>query len=82
MFGSLQRPSVLIAAGLVAAATVMAVRDDKVTSLVIAAAMVASLLAGVSILMDMRLGDAHDSGKLSERRAIARDLVELVDKAD
>lgn len=83
MFRSLQRPppSIYLAAGLVIAATVYAVLDDKVTNLLIGAAMVASTAAWLEILMNRRLGDAFDSGKHIERRAIARDVADLVEPA-
>lgn len=83
MFRSLQplQPSIYVAASLVIAATVYAVLDDKVANLLIGAAMVASTAAWLEILMDRRLGDAYDTGKRTERRAIARDVAELVEPA-
>ena len=83
MFRSLQpfQPSVYVAACLVLAATVYAVLDGKVANLLIGAAMVASSAAVFGYQMDRRLGDAHNSGRSAERRAIARDVASLVEPA-
>lgn len=73
MLGTIKRPAVLIAIVFVAAATVIAIIDDKVANLLIGAAMVASVTAVFEVMMDRRLGDAYDSGKLSAGKRTVRD---------
>lgn len=82
MFRSLQRPSVLVAALLVSAATVVAVHEDRVASLLIVAAGVAVSAVVFGFMVDRRLGDSYEAGKESERRAIARDVAQLVEPID
>lgn len=71
------QPSAWIAAVLVVTATVAAVINGRVTSLLIGAAMVASTVAVISYQVDRRLGDAHDTGKSTERGAILRAMKEM-----
>lgn len=82
MFGSLQRPSVPIAAVLASIATVVAIHEDRVASLLIVAAGVAVSAVVFGIMVDQRLGDTYDAGKENERRAIARDVAQLVEPTD
>lgn len=79
MFGSLQRPSVPIASLLVVAATVVAIHEERVASLLIVAAGVAVSAAVFGFMVDRRLGDTYEAGKENERRAIARAVAELVE---
>lgn len=53
------------------AAVMVAVLDDKVTNLLIAAGMVATSALIFGMMVDRRLGDAHDSGEL---RALRRQV--------
>jgi hypothetical protein len=97
VFRSLIRPSVLIAVGLVVAATVQAVVEGKLVILLIGAAMVATLVAAGTVtldrrtaqlvesledLVDSRLGDAYDTGKEARDRTIARQLAQLTSSRD
>jgi hypothetical protein len=70
----------LITTLLVVAAIVYAIIDDKVANLIIAAAVVSIVGILFRRAVERRLGDAYDSGKRSERRAIERDLVAFVEK--
>lgn len=73
---------VLVAVVLVVAATVYAIIDDKVTNLLIGAAMVASMLLGVAIQMEKRLGDAYDTGGDGRQRWILRTLAAMIADRD
>lgn len=64
------------------AAIVAAVHDGKVANLLIGAAMVASSAVIFNFQMDRRLGDVYDSGKHAERRAIVREVGELIEPRD
>lgn len=65
---------VLVAVVLVVAATAYAIIDGKMANLLIGAAMVASMLLGVAILMEKRLGDAYDTGGDARQRSLLRTL--------
>jgi len=78
VFGTIKRPAVPISIVLIVAATLYAIHDDKVANLLIGAAMVSSTLAGISMLMDRRLGDAYLTGAVGQLRALLREA--LADK--
>lgn len=75
--GTIQK-LVLVAAVLVIAAATLAIMNGKADVLLIAAAMVASNLAGIAWLMDARLGDAYDTGGDGRQRAILRTLAAMI----
>ena len=60
---------VLVVAAIDGLAVVAAVQNDRVTSLLIGAAMVATSALVLGVMMDRRLGDAYDSGR--RRRGLA-----------
>jgi hypothetical protein len=62
---------------LVLAAVIVAVRDGKVASLLIGAAVSAVTTTGVLWGLKRYIVDAYDEGKRAERRALARELDEL-----
>lgn len=68
----------LVAAVLVVAATIYAIIDGKLAVLLIGAAMVASTLVGIAVLMDRRLGDAYDTGGDGRERVILRTLAAMI----
>lgn len=91
MWEIVRRPSALIAGALVVASAVTAVLNGRLTNLLIGAAMVACLVvaiiavgertvAQVESAVEDRLNDAYDSGKVSERHAIVRDLAEYIEQ--
>lgn len=75
--GTIQK-LVLVAAVLVIAAATLAIMNGKADVLLIAAAMVASNLAGIAVLLDLRLGDAYDTGGANRQRAILRTLAAMI----
>lgn len=81
MFRTLQVP-VAVCVAIVAVAVVLAIHDDKVANLVIAAACVSCTVVGVSLVLRRLIEDAYDSGGRSERRAIAREVAELMRQED
>lgn len=83
MHGTFHR-SDAVAACLVVAAVVSAGITGKLTNVLIGAAMVACVLAGMRMILERMLdriaNDSYDSGKAAERRAIVRDLAEYVER--
>ena len=72
MFRTIQ--GVIVAAAVVlldGLAVAAAFKNDRVTSLLIGAAMVGTSALILGAMMDRRLGDAHDSGEI---RALRRQL--------
>lgn len=84
VFRTIEVPVVpgVIAVGLVVAATIYAIVDDRVANLLIAGAVVATSAVLFGLMLDRRIADAYDSGKETERRAIARDVADLVETRD
>lgn len=84
MFRTIKRLDVAVAVGLTIAAFAAAVKSEKLTILLIGAAVVSCSLAGIRILLEAVVeriaNDSYDSGKGAERRAIVRDLAEYVQK--
>lgn len=82
MLRTINRLDTAVAGGLTTTAIVAAVISEKLTILVIGAAVVACSLVGIRILLEQCLdriaNDSYDSGKGAERRAIVRDLAEYV----
>lgn len=75
--GTIQK-LMLVAAVLVVAATTYAAIEGKFAILLIGAAMVASSLAGFAWLMELKLGDAYDTGGQARERSILRALAVMV----
>jgi hypothetical protein len=61
----------LLVALIDAAAITLAVHNDRVTSLLIGAAMVGTSALILGVMMDRRLGDAYDSGSRRARQLLA-----------
>lgn len=84
MFRTIKRLDVLVASGLTGAAVIAAVSSEKLTILVIGAAVVSCSLVGIRYLLESMVeriaNDCYDSGKTVERRAIVRDLAEHLDR--
>jgi hypothetical protein len=81
---TIKRLDAAVASGITATAAIAAVVSEKVTILVIGAAVVACSLVGIRILLESMVeriaNDSYDSGKGAERRAIVRDLAEYVER--
>ncbi len=77
-----QKLDVAVAAALTGAAVIVAVENERLTNLIIGAAMVACILLGLRVILESMLdriaNDSYDSGKECERRAIVRDLAEYL----
>ena len=82
MFRTIKRVDVAVAGVVTVAAVIAAWVSERLTILVIGAAVVSCSLAGIRILLEAMLeriaNDSYDSGKGAERRAIVRDLAEYV----
>lgn len=81
---TIRRWDVAVAFVLIAVAVISATVSGKLALLAVGAAMVASVLAGLRIILERMLdriaNDSYDSGKAAERRAIVRDLAEYVEQ--
>jgi len=82
VFRTIQRLDVVAAVTLTGAAVVVALATEKISNLLIGAAMVACVLLGLRVILESMLdriaNDSYDSGKASERRAIVRDLADSI----
>ena len=80
----IRRWDVAVASVLIAVAAVSATASGKLALLAVGAAMVASVLAGLRIILEHMLeriaSDSYDSGKVAERHAIVRDLADYVEQ--
>jgi len=82
VYNPVRRLDVAVAASLTVSAIVAAVVTERLTILMIGAAVVACSLVGIRILLEAMIeriaNDSYDSGKGAERQAIVRDLAEYV----
>ncbi|MEV6413894.1 hypothetical protein [Kribbella sp. NPDC051718] len=67
---------IVVAVILVVAATVVAVHEERLASLLIVAAGVASTLAGIMLILERRLGDWYDTGGNARELVLLRRMVD------